>query len=268
MSAAGDGPLFEERQVPRRRRRPLVALLVVVVVLVLLAVIAVIADNAVRAYAEDRVRTELRTALSLPDDAPLDVRIGGFSMLLQLVSGTIDRVDVAADSVDFGGLTGPATVVATGVPLDQTQPVEALRLRFGATEHSLTTLSANLSGLPITSVAIDGDEIDVSGELQALFITLPLGVGLIPAADDGQIAFTPTSIRVADAVFTADDLRDRFGSLADQALETRDFCISEYLPAPITLTDVTLDDPRMVLTFDAADVVLDEATLDTMGTCP
>lgn len=258
---------FVEREVPRRKRRPVLTVVVVLVVLAIIAVLLVVADNAVRSYAEDRVRTELRTALDLPADADLDVEISGFSMLVQLVSGSLDRVDVSTDEVTFGDLTGPVTVVARGVPIDQSKPVEDLRLRFGASEKSLTSISQNLSGLPITSVAIDGDEIDISAELQVFFVTLPLGVGLQPKAVGGQIAFTPTSISVADADFDAADLRSRFGAIADTALATQNLCIAQYVPAVLVLQDVTLDDPRMVLTFEAKNVLLDEATLGATGTC-
>lgn len=259
--------VFEEREIPRRRRRPLLTVIVVLVILAIIAVVLVVADGMVRSYAGDRVRTELRTALALPDDADLDVRIGGFSMLLQLVSGSLDRVDVETDEVAFGELTGPARLTALGVPIDQSRPVDDLRLRFGASEQSLTSISQNLSGLPITSVTIDGDAIDIAAELDVFLAKIPLGVGLKPSAVDGQIVFAPTSIRVADAEFGADDLRDRFGAVADTALATQNLCIAQYVPAPLILQHVTLDDPLMVLSFEARDVVLDTATLGAVGTC-
>ena len=258
---------LEEREVPRRRRRPLLALAVILVLLGLLAVAAVAVDSAVRTAAEERVGAEIRTALALPADAPLDVEIGGVSMLLQLIGGSIDQVDVDSESVTLGGLTGPAHLTARGVPVDTSRPVDSVALEFGATEESLTAISANLSGLPITSVAIDGDRIDVSAEFEALFVTLPLGVGLNPAAVDGQIAFTPTSIRLGEAEFDADDLRSRFGAVAERALQTQNLCVARYLPEALTLESVRLADPRMVLVFAGTDVVLDDASLSVTGSC-
>lgn len=255
-----------EREVPRRRR-PLVALSVVILILGMLVVVAVVVDSAVRTTVEERIGGEIRGALALPSDAPLDVEIGGTSMLLQLLAGSIDRVKVESESVTLGGLTGPARLVARGVPTDTSRPVDSVALEFGATEESLTAISANLSGLPITSVAIDHDEIDVSASFEALFISLPLGVGLRPAADQGQIAFTPTSIRLGDAEFDAGELRDRFGALGERALQTQNLCIAQYLPASLALEDVRLDDPRMVLTFGGSDVLLDEASLSVVGNC-
>ncbi len=101
----------------------------------------------------------------------------------------------------------------------------------------------------------------------ALFVTLPLGVGLSPTAVDGQIAFTPTSIRLGEAEFGADDLRDRFGAVAERALLTQNLCVAQYLPEALTLEAVRLADPRMVLTFTGTDVVLDEASLSGTGSC-
>lgn len=258
---------FEERDVPRRRRRPALAIALLFLLFGLLTAVAVLVDNGLRAAAEERVGTEIRAALSLPADAPLDIEIGGLSMILQLLTGSIEEVTIESSSVTLGGLTGPARLAASGVPVDLSAPAESVELAFGATEQSLTEISANLSGLPITSVAIEGEQIAVSAQFEALFVSLPLAVGLSPAAVDGQIAFTPTSIRLGEAEFDADDLRSRFGAIAERALQTQNVCVAQYLPAALALESVRLADPRMVLTFTGTDVALDEASLSVLGSC-
>lgn len=248
---------------PRRRRR----LPAVVVAVLLLSAAIVAADIAVRAYVSDRIETSVRTGLGIQPDVPVEVDVEGFSVLAQLATGRLSRIELSSDSVTFGELTGAADVTAIGVPLDRAQPVEGLTLAFSVAESELEALSANLSGLPITSVAIEGSEIQISAEFAVFGLAVPLGVGLEPEAVDGRLAFTPSSITLSNATFTADELRRQFGRTADTALQTQDFCVAQYLPSVFVLDSAELRGHELSLGFEAPDVILGDETFAAMGTC-
>ncbi len=242
-------------------------MVVVIAIATVLAIGLPIADAAARAYVTDRIATTLRSGLGLDPAAPLDVEVGGGSMLVQLASGRLDRVDVASDRVTLGELTGAATLTASGVPIDDTQPVERLLIDFAVDESELENISQNLSGVPITSVDIVDDEIVVGGELTVFGFSVPLGVGVVPTAVDGELAFTPGSIEVADATFDADELRSRFGQLAESALATQNLCVAEYLPSAFTLDDATLRGSDLILRFTGDGAVLGGSGLTERGSC-
>ncbi len=254
----------------RRRRRSLLVFVLVVAVIIIGGVIAFRPiDNAVRGYVEKQIAVSVRSSLRLPEDTRLDVTVGGKrSMLRQLLSGKIARVDITADRVTFGEFTGPAQLVATGVPIDLSKPVGTLGITFSIPQEQLLTVSKNLSGVPLTAVTVDDSRITASADLSALFVTIPVSVGLLPAAVDGQIAFTPNSISVAGADFTANALRQRFGAIATQALTTQNLCIAAGLPKQFVLDDVNPEPGELVLHFAADGALLTPEALAPLGSCP
>ena len=255
---------------PRRRGRR--ALLVVGVVVLGLVVVGLLAfrpvDNALRNVLEDQIATSLRQSLALDASTPLTVKVGGGSVIRQIVGGELARVDVSTDSVTFGEFTGPAVLVATAVPIDTSKPVGTLSIDFSISQDQLLKVSNNLSGVPLTAVTVDDSQIEASAELTALFVTVPISVGLLPSAVDGQIAFSPNTISLAGADFSANDLRARFGALAERALTTQNLCIANGLPQVFVLDEVNAEPGRLALHFTADGAVLTPEALAPLGTCP
>jgi len=249
------------------RRRLLVGLVAGAVVLGLLAVGVVVAEGVARDRVEAEVRAQVRSALGLEASAPVEVRTSEAPMLLQLLSGRLDRVEVRADEVTFGGFAGPLSGAATGVPIAAGGAVDTLRVRFRVPEEQLAAASSELTDLPIDDLSIDGDEIAVRSEVEVLFATVPLGVRLAPTAVDGGIRLEPTSIRLGELELGVGDLRDRLGPLVADALRPQEVCIADQLPASIRLSDVTLDGDRLVLDLSGDGAVLDEEALAELGTC-
>lgn len=256
----------------RRSRRRGRGLLITGIALVVLVIAGVLAfrpvDSAVRGYLEDQIAVSLRSSLGLEAGADLDVRVGGGSVIRQLIGGTLTRVDVSTDAVTFGEFTGPASLTATGVPVDTSQPVDTLDIDFSISQDQLLKVSKNLSGVPLMSVTVDASQIEASAELTALFITVPVSVGLLPSAVDGQIAFLPNTISVGGADFSAADLRRRFGVIAEQALTTQNLCLANGLPAAFVLDEVNPEPGVLDLHFTGDGAVLTEAGLSRLGTCP
>jgi len=93
-------------------------------------------------------------------------------------------------------------------------------------------------------------------------------MGIEPSAEDGQIVFTPTSIRLGNDTYTAKELRQTFGGFASQLLRQQSFCVAENLPAALTIVDVDVVGKDLIVTIDGDGAALGGPDLSTSGTCP
>ena len=129
---------------PKKRRRGWLIALIVVAVLALLGVIGFfVGESFAKDYARDYARARIIEVLNLSDDAQVDVDLGRGSIILQALAGRIDTVDVDVPDVVFGNLTGDVMFHAEGVPLDQTAPVDVLRIDFAIGPDDLAALGAS-----------------------------------------------------------------------------------------------------------------------------
>jgi hypothetical protein len=240
---------------PRKRRAWPWVLLGVVVLLVLAAVAA---DALARGIAEKAIAQEVAAALDVPDGTDVDVRIGGGSVLVQALGGGLDRVDVDVDELALGPLSGDLRIVAGGVPLDPASPTRELSVRYAVPAEALGALTPEITGVTIDDVTLEGAEVVADGRISILGATLELGLGLTPSAMEGDLTFDPTSIRIGDDTFTADELRGSalFGGLANALLQQRRVCIADELPAALTLTGVRVEGSELVATLDGSGAAL------------
>lgn len=255
---------------PRKRRRGwIIALIVVAIVLILAFIAFLIADGLAKDYARDYVRTRIIEVLALPDDARVDVDLGGGSIILQALAGTIDTVDIAVPEATFGDLTGVVDVHAEGVPLTETSPVDVLRVDFSVAEGDLTAIATSLSGLALDTIELEESEIVVSSAFNIFGIPFPLGMSLEPSAVDGELVFTPTSVTVADNTFAAADVlaNPLFGPFARDLLKQQSVCIAGSLPQALVLTGAEVDGAHLVLGFSGDGSALGGPELSTLGTC-
>lgn len=252
---------------PRRRRR--VWPWVLALVLVLLAGAAVAADALARSFAEKAIAQELASALAVPAGTPVEVRVGGGSVLLQALSGGLDRVEAEVTSLTLGPLTGELTILAREVPLDPSAPTREVHVRYAIPEGELSALTPAITGVTIDDVALDGEELVARGAVSVFGASLELGLGLTPSAVDGELAFDPTSIRLGERTLTAEELRaDRIlGGLADVLLQPRRVCISEALPAALTLTGLRVEGASLVAELDGSGVALGGSAFQSNGVC-
>lgn len=255
---------------PRKRRRGWLVALIVLGILLMLGFIAfIIGDNLANQYARDYVRTQVIEVLGLPDDAQVDVDLGGGSIILQALAGSIESVDVAVPDATFGDLTGAVELHAEGVPLAQTSPVDVLRVRFSVAEDDVAAIAGSLSGLSLNTIKLQEPEIVVSSEFSVFGIPFPLGMSLQPSAADGQLVFTPTSISVGDNTFAAEDLlaNPLFASFAGALLQQQSVCVAAQLPQALVLTEVEVAGDLLVLDFTGDGAALGGPELSTLGTC-
>ena len=94
-----------------------------------------------------------------------------------------------------------------------------------------------------------------------------VGVTLDPSVADGDIVLTPTSFELAGAQIDAAQLSGQFGQLADVVVRDWTFCLAEYIPAGVTLTDVQVDGDVLVADADVDGAIVTDPALQANGTC-
>ncbi|MET0990299.1 MAG: DUF2993 domain-containing protein [Glaciihabitans sp.] len=259
----------DEAPTGRRPRRRLRIWLIVLVTLLVLAVIAlVVGERLARDYAAGVVREKVATALNVPDPNDVGVSFGEAIFLLQVVRGSIDEMTVDIDSVDLGELSGAATAVAHGVPIDGVGPVGDAVIDFTIPEDKLTALASTFTDGVVDRIGITDSVVSLETSLDVLTFSVPISLGFTPSADAGDIVFTPASIELNGATLTAEQVREGpFAGVAAPLLAPRPFCVASELPEALTLDDAAVANGGFLLTFSGTDISLNEADLAVKGTC-
>jgi len=264
-----DGDVITVPKKQKKRRRGLGWLIALGVIIVIVVVGWIVGDIVARDFAERFVREKVTEIFQLDADATMDVEIGPGSLLAQALTGSIDSVDVAVDDVSFGAISGDLDLSLSGIPLDTSLPVEKMRVKLAVPEANLAGLSSYLSGAELTDISLVEDRVAIATEFQVFGFDVPVGVELVPAVVDGEIAFDPSVITVNGADISVDALREGpFASIARDLLGQRSFCVGEYLPAALTLTDVDVLSKQLVVKLSGDGAALGGTGLSTMGTCP
>jgi hypothetical protein len=251
----------------KRRRWPWVLGGIALLLVVALVVAYVIGENYAKNYARDYIKERIVAVLGVEDPDTVTVDVAG-PVLLQALAGRLNQVDVTAESVTFGTLSGAATVHAEGVPLDANAPTDTLDVTFAMPEDQVASaLAGNLSGLNLDSITLDEPEISVTSTLNLFFFTLPVGMGIVPSAEDGRLVFTPTTVTLGDQDYTVDELRQEIGNLADPLLQQQSLCVNESLPVALTIVDVDVVKKDLVIKINGDGVVMGGSDLSTPGTC-
>jgi len=260
-------PPADPAAAPKKKRRGWIIALVIVAVLLVLGVIAfVVADLVAKSYARDYVRAQVIEVLQLPEDAPVEVDLGGGSIILQALAGRVSTVDVAVPDVAFGELTGDVRLHAEGVPLDETAPVETLGVEFALGADDLAALSGGGDAAPV--FAFDGDDVTLSSEFELFGASIPWGLSLTPSAADGALVLTPTSLTLGSQTFQSGDDDSFWGQIVDQLLQPQTLCLASSVPEALTLTAASVDDEQVRLTFDGSGEALGGDGFRTFGSCP
>jgi hypothetical protein len=195
----------------------------------------------------------------------VDVEVGG-AVLPGLIVGELDQVRIAAEDVSFDAFAGDVEIVARAVPIRGEQDLGSASATVVVDEDQLRTLLASVEGFPADTVAIDGSEVTATIELSLFGASFPIGVGFDIAAA-GDLVLTPASLRLGDADVGADDLRARFGGIADAVLRSWEVCVAENLPRGLTLTDVQVTQGLLVASVDIAPDIMNDPQLREPGSC-
>ena len=254
---------------PTRRRRSSLRFVLTAGILSLLVVGVIVADGAARSAVSEQISKQVRSSLAVPVGTPVDVSVGGTSVLLQLLSGSLDRVDVGIARVSLGGLTGSAQLTASGIPLDTSKPTALARFVFVTDQTALKTLFSGVPDLSPKTIKIADGKVTLGTEVTLAGFSLPVGIEFRVSANRGQLQLTPASIIINKLSFTAEQLKaSAFGSLTDALFVDHTVCIAQLLPEGFTLESVYVSDKTIQLTVSAEDVVLDGKLLSSRGSCP
>jgi hypothetical protein len=268
-------PVVVAVQTPKKKRRrwPWVLGAILFVLVILLVVAFFVAESYAKDYARDYIKQRIVAVLGIEDPSQVKVDIGSGSVLLQALAGRLNEVDVDAGTVTFGVLTGEATVHAEGVPLDANAATEKLEVTFAVAEDQIVSVvSANLGGQQIDSITLKAPEVVVEATLHFFILEVPVGMGLEPSAEDGQIVLTPTSALVLGETFSIEDATDRLrgfglGGVADLLFAQQRMCVNESLPVALTIVDVDVVKKALVVKINGDGVVMGGTDLSTPGTC-
>ncbi len=255
---------------PRKRRRWWVLAVVLVLVIVLLAIAYFATERFARDYAEQLVRDQVVQVLDLPANAEVGVDLGPGSLIVQAIAGKIDTVTVDVPQLSLGDITASAILMASGVPLDSTQPVDTLRVVASVSQANVNKLAGYLSASELKDITLANGVITVQTEFNILgLLVLPVTVDLEPSEVNGGISFDPKTITVAGAEISVEDLRNspQFSGLAGDLLASRDFCVADQLPEALAITDVRVVESNLVISLNGDGIALGDRALTQVGTC-
>jgi hypothetical protein len=251
---------------PRRRRRawPWVVAFAIVIGL------AIVAWFAGEAIAKDivtkTIRDQVVTQLSLPADQEMQVDVAS-PVIPQLITGTLSEVTITSEDVPMESFVGDVTVSAQDIPIRGGGEMGSGTATVVLTEDQLRTLMETVDDFPVESVGLEAPDVTMSTELSVFGLSIPVAAALTPSAVGGDLVLTPASLQLAGAEIGAEDLRDRFGRLADTVLRDWTVCIAQYIPAGLTLTAVAVDGEQVVADFDIDGAIISDPSLQENGTC-
>ena len=225
-------------------------------------------ENWAREQVTSQVTSNVRQALGLGAKKPVTVRIAGFSVLAQAVTGKLDQVDVSVQDVAIGELSGDVALKAKGIPLDASKPVDRVQVDFAASEASVQAIAKELSTAAIDSVEFAEPNVRLGSTFRVFGFPVEVMLEVEPQADDGEIAFTPKAIEVGGVRTSAEDLKKVFGSVAADLLQTQKICVARSLPAAVTVEKVAVHGDTLAVTIGGSKVVLDQKAMGKQGTCP
>jgi LmeA-like phospholipid-binding len=257
-------------EVPRKKRRGRRALVVLLVVVVVLVAGFFVADYFAKKYATEYVRMQVASSLGLPSTAPVTVNLGSGSILFQAATGAIDNVDVRVDPIVLDGLSGSATLTATGVPLNQTTPVTTLDVKVSVPTSTITTAISRVPSLEALKpvVTMSGAHVVMTGSVSVFGFPQAIGATLTPTVTAGVPGFTINTASFDGATVSAAVL-DRYLPGLTTLLESgTSLCIANDLPKAFTLTGIAVHGQSLVSTFTGNGVELNSAALSQKGTCP
>ncbi|MBN9154318.1 MAG: DUF2993 domain-containing protein [Microbacterium sp.] len=212
------------------------------------------------------IREQAVTRLALPADQDVDVEVTG-AVIPQLIKGTLDEVHVSSRDVTVGAFTGDVSADLHGVSIRDPGAMRSGSVTVGLDEAQLRALMSTVDGFPSDTLGIAAPNVTATVELSVFGARIPIGVALAPSAADGGIVLHPAALQLAGATIGADDLRARFGSVAQAALRDWDVCVASSLPAGVELRTVAVTGDRLVATFAVDGRIGKDAALREKGTC-
>ncbi len=250
------------REVPPRRRRRGRGWIALLVILAVIAALLVVADIVTRGIAERQVAQQLEANLPAGVEGEIDVSIGGFSVIAQYLSGSMDEVRLRAPELVVAGAPVDAAVELRDVPPALDGPVgriDASVRADAAAVDALMTLAGVEGGVTLGDGAVAYERsVEVFGvPLRVVVTATPVAAGdtVVLESVAAELAAGDTSIDVSRLV-------DRV--LGEGPVE---ICVAEYLPDGARVEAIAITEGGVRVDLDAEGLSLDERSLATTGSC-
>jgi len=260
---ADDDSFFQPNYTVKRRRGLTVLLYVLVALVVLLAILAVVAELVARPIAEKAIQSEIEKSLPESSSGHVGVKINGFSVILQAISGKLDDVTLTSDHLVVDKIPIGGHIDVTRVPLKvggTTGPVTG-KLSFDqAALNAFLKSSGTLGTLTLGSNTLVYDR-------SLTFIGIPVGVHVTaaPAVSQGgkALALNPTAASITSGSINVGT--DALLPLIKQ--QTSDVCIASLVPQGLTVTKIAVTPTRATISLHAPSLPLSKSGLEQKGTC-
>ena len=261
-SAANASAGVSETREPRRLGRAARIWIVVGVVLAVVVALLVVADVVARGITEQRVADDIEA--NLPDgvEGDVSVTIGGFSVIAQYLSGTMERVELDAPELTVEGAPLAVSVVAEGMPVDLASPVDQLTATITADADAINRL-ITVAGVPSGLTLGDGT-VGYEGRIQIFGLPITYQVTATPVAAGDSVLLEPDGVEVG-AVGAAIDV----SGIVDRLLggDPLEICIADRLPDGVQLESIAVTPGAAAIRLQADGLVLDAASLEQTGSC-
>jgi hypothetical protein len=221
-----------------------------------------VTDAVLRQVAQNLVRDEIQK--ELPPDVTakdLSVKIDGFSVIGQFIAGRFEKVELGASQVRVQGNPLRASVVAHGVPIDMTKPVQRIEGTMVIGQDSVN----DLVSLPNhTTVTLNRDAVGLKGTGQILGIEVGYTASVAPTLQNGStVVLTPLSVSVTAGGGAFDVTR----FAKDLVPSSIPICVAEYLPQGVDATGLEVHERSATVSVAADGLVLGGNALQKRGSC-
>ncbi|WP_172592143.1 LmeA family phospholipid-binding protein [Subtercola boreus] len=261
MSEASEGGAPAGTSLPRARGRRRTTVIVGVAIAVVLLVVAVIvADVALRSFAEGKVRENILQNLPANVSGDVSVTIGGASFLQQYLAGSFDDVSLSSTDLTVGGVPVSATVEAHGVPTDQSKPVSNVSASLTLSQDAVNTFVA----VPGSNRIVFGDgTVGYAGSFEVLGLALGYDATATATPSGPDVLLTPTGATLSAGSASV----DVGGALKTIVSKPVPICVAQYLPERVQLTSIAPTPGAVTVRAEATDLLLSADALKTTGAC-
>jgi hypothetical protein len=258
---------FYEPVDPRRKRRWIGPVVVLTALAALVVTAFLMAEYLVRTTAQGLVAKPVVNALNLKSTDDVAIDFGSGSLILQLVTGSINELTVSASSVPFGSSTAEVSLIATGVPLDTADTVDTMSATATLDKAAVQSLATALSEQPLT-LTLGATTLNLESSLDVAGQPTPVVLEVAPTTADGSMVFRVVSMTVGGEDVSVDAvLSGAYGPAAAGAATPPTLCVAQFLPSGLTIESVSVSPSGLVIEAKGAGIALASNDFTTMGRC-
>lgn len=241
---------------------------ILLAILVVLGLVVVVGDRIAAAYASRELRAELVSELSSRgvEYGSMDVAIGGFPFLTQVVDGRYDEIsieltDVTVPADDTAALSlGSLLVVASGVDADPSEVMQGTAqitadevsgtavLTYRTLETLVDYSRYNLTDVRFTEA--DG-QLKLTGTAALAGFELPISANASVSVTDGRLRIKLRDAK-ADKTPVPQIAQDYVAGLVERSVAAR----LPDLPFSLSLDDVAVEEDGLAVSATGRDVPL------------